>query len=150
MSFSIVSWKYARLMSKSFTSKDKLIDIMIEPSTLLVESTDSSLKDVCATLLCRTRRFICASRLCLALEQSHKHLLNALSQSLPVPQSNAIALIPASSISSVISSSWAVPICTSPGSRATPDLQWISSCMSFPESSSLFQDRFPIKRSFWN
>ena len=62
---------------------------MIEPNTLIVESTDSSLKDVCATLLCGTRGVICANRLCLALEQSHKHLLNVLHQSLPVPQSNA-------------------------------------------------------------
>ena len=65
---------------------------MIETSTLLVESTDSSVKDVLTT------------RLCLELEQTHKHILNAIHQSLPVPQSNAIALIPASSISSVSSS----------------------------------------------
>ena len=131
MSFSTVSWKCARLMSYSFTSSDKLTDIMIEPSTLLVESTDSSLEDVCATPLCRTRGFICASRLCLALEQSHKHILNVLHQSLPVPQSNAIALIPASPISSVIFSAWvtgyATNLCTDSGSRSTPDLQQILS-----------------------
>ena len=77
---------------------------MIEPSTLLVESTDSSLKDVCATRLCKTRRFsrcetFCVRRLFLALEQSHKHLPIVLGQSLPVPQS----------ISSVIFSAWSVP-----------------------------------------
>ena len=84
MNLSFVSWKYALLMSQCFTSNDKLADIMIETSTLLVESTDSSIEDVCAT------------RLCLALEQSHKHFLTVLHQSLPVPQSNAIAHIPAS------------------------------------------------------
>ena len=98
-------------MSQSFTSNDKLTDIMIEPSTLLVESTDSSLKDVCANRLCETRRFsrcktFCVRRLFLALEESRKHFLNVLHQSLPVPQSNAITLIPDSSISSVISSAW--------------------------------------------
>ena len=41
------SWKYALLMSQcfnfnDFTLFDKLTDIMIEPSTLLVESTDWS------------------------------------------------------------------------------------------------------------
>ena len=44
-------------MSKSFTSNDKLADIVAETTTLLVESTDSSCKDVCATRLCETRRF---------------------------------------------------------------------------------------------
>ena len=94
LSFSIVPRKYARLMSLSFTSNDKLANIMTETSTLLVESTNSSINDVCA------------SRLCLALEQSHEHILNVLHRSLPVPQSNAIALIPAPSISSVSSSAW--------------------------------------------
>ena len=77
--------------------------IITETSTLLVESANSSIKDVCATRLCYTRRF---NRL--ALEQSHEHILNVLHRSLSVPQSNAIALIPASSISSVISSAWSV------------------------------------------
>ena len=79
------------------------------------------------TRLCKTRTI---SQL--ALEQSHKHILNVLHQSLPVPQSNAIALILASSISSVISSAWPVSICTNPRSRSTPDLQWTISCLSFP------------------
>ena len=61
MSLCTVSWKYALLMSPCFTSNDKLADILTETSTLLVESTDSSMEDVCAT------------RPCLALEQSHKH-----------------------------------------------------------------------------
>ena len=94
LSFSVVPRKYARLMSLSFTSNDKLANIITETSTLLVESTNSSINDVCA------------SRLCLALEQSHEHILNVLHRSLPVPQSNAIALIPAPSISSVSSSAW--------------------------------------------
>ena len=42
--------------------------------------------------------------LCLALGQSHKHLLNVLHQSSRVPQSHATFLIHASSISSVSSS----------------------------------------------
>ena len=84
--------------------KSSILPMTNLSSTLLVESTNSSIKDICATLLCRTRGFICASRLCLALEQSHKHILNVLHHSFPVPQSNAIALMHASSISSVISS----------------------------------------------
>ena len=108
----MVPWKYAPLMSKSFTANDKLADIMTETSTLLVESADSSMS---------------ATRLCLALKQSHKHHLNVLHHFLPVPQSNAISLIPASSISSVSSSAWgtgyATSLCTKPGSRSTPDLQ---------------------------
>ena len=98
-SFSTVPRKYVRLMSLSCTSNDKLADIMTETSTLLVESTNSSVKDVRATRLCRTRRF---SRL--ALEQFHKHLRNVLHQPPLVPQSHTTFLIPASSISSVISS----------------------------------------------
>ena len=94
MGLSIVSWKYALRMSQCFTSNDKLANITIETSTLLVESTDSSIKDVCAT------------RLCLALEQSRKRILDVIHRSLPVPQSNALALVPASSISSVSSSAW--------------------------------------------
>ena len=97
----MVPWKCARLVSQAFTSNDKLAEILIETSTSLVESTDSSMKDVCATRLCRIRRF---SRL--ALEQSYKHLVNVLHQSLPVPQSNGMALFPASSTSSVSSSAW--------------------------------------------
>ena len=58
------------LMSCAFTSNYKLADLMTETSTLLVESTASS-------------------------------ILNVLHRCLPVPQSNAITLIPASSISSV-------------------------------------------------
>ena len=44
MSFSIVPWKYALLMSicKDFSLFDKLTDIMIDTSTLLIESADSS------------------------------------------------------------------------------------------------------------
>ena len=117
MSSSFVPWKYARLMSKSFTSNDTLADIATETSTLLVESTDSSTKDVCATRLRRTRRF---SRL--ALEQSQKHLLNVLHQSLPVPQSNAIALDPLCEFLSM-ETGYATSLCTNPGSRSTPDLQ---------------------------
>ena len=49
---------------------------------------------------------VCATGLCLALEQSHKHILNVLHQSPPVPQSHVTSLIPASSISSVSSSAW--------------------------------------------
>ena len=76
-------------MSWSFTSNDKLADIVTDTNTGLVESTDSSVKDVCATRLCKTRIF---SQL--ALEQSHKQILNVLHRSLPVPQSIAIALTP--------------------------------------------------------
>ena len=71
-------------MSCSFTSNDKLAIILSETSTLLVESSDSYSQ--------------------LALEQSHKHILSVFHRSLPVPQSNAIALIPAPSTPSVISS----------------------------------------------
>ena len=77
-----------------FHFNDKLANIMTETNTLLVEPTNSSTKDVCAT------------RLCLALEQSHKHIRNVLHRSLLVHQSNAIELILASSISSVSSSAW--------------------------------------------
>ena len=108
-------------LTQSFTSNNKLTDIMIEPNTLLVESTDSSLKDVCATLLCRTRRFFCRT-------QSHLFLLH---RSPPwAPQHGG----------------W---LCHGTNSRSTPDLQWIFSWLSFAESSSLFQDRFPIKQGFW-
>ena len=49
---------------------------------------------------------VCATGLCLALEQSHKHILNVLHQSPPVPQSHVTSLILASSIFSVSSSAW--------------------------------------------
>ena len=111
--FPNVSWKYARLMSCSFTSHDKLADLVTETDTLLVESSDSFNQSTC-------------------IGTSHKHILNVLHRSLPVPQSNAIALIPASSISSVISSALgeaghATRLWNNPGSRSTPDLQWICS-----------------------
>ena len=105
--------------TRSGPINDKLAEILVETSTSLVESTDSSMKDVSAT------------QLCLALEHSHKYILTVLHQSLPVPQLNAIALIPASSISSVSSSAWrlAMPRAFAPVrvSRSTPDLQWIFS-----------------------
>ena len=54
MSLSIVLWKYALLMSlclnfNDFPLFDKLTDIMIETSTLLVESTDSSVSYIGTT-----------------------------------------------------------------------------------------------------
>ena len=123
--FSIVPWKFARLMSQSSISNDKLVDIVTETSTLLVEST-TSVQLVCAKLVFSIN---------MHWNNLIKHILNVLHRSLPVPQLNAIVLIPASSISSVSSSAW-----------------WLVLPRTFtplPESSSLFQDWIPIKRSFW-
>ena len=98
-------------MSQYFNFNDfplfsKLTDIKFEPSTLLVETTDWS----SAKLMCRARCFdgCLASRQYLALGESHKHLLSVPSSPL-IPQSHATFLIPASSISSVRSTSWPVP-----------------------------------------
>ena len=88
MSFSIVPWKYARLMSQSSTSNDKLADIVTETSTLLVESTNSFVKTsvqlVCANLVYSVN---------LHWNNLTKHILNVLHRSLPVPQLNAIVLL---------------------------------------------------------
>ena len=70
----------------------------------LVESTDLSSEDICETRLCKILRFVYITHLYLALEQSHKHILNVPHQSLLVPLSNAIALILASTITLVFSS----------------------------------------------
>ena len=69
------------------------------------------------TRLCKTQTDPC-----------QKHFLDVLHQSpLPIPQSHATALIPASSISSgellSMGTGYATSLYTSPGSQSTPDLQ---------------------------
>ena len=68
-------------------------------STSMTNSPTSGLRQASCLLNPQTR-------LCIVLEQSHKHFLNVLNQSPPVPQAHAITLIPASSISSVAFSAW--------------------------------------------
>ena len=74
---------------------------MTETSTLLVESTDSSMQHTDS-------------------DQSHTHFLDVLHQSLPVPQSHATAL---TSITSgelcSMGTGYATSLCTSPGSQGS-------------------------------
>ena len=113
----------ALLMSQCFNFSDKLD--RTETSTLLVESTDSSL--YIGTI---------------------SQTLSDCTQSLPVPQSHATTLIPASSISSVSSSAWGLVMPRAFARVWARSQHQIFKQISIVNLYSFFQDWFPLKRVF--
>ena len=93
------------------------------------------------------------TRLCLALEPSHKHFLNNsinlfTFRSRTQPNLFLLHRSPLV-ISSAGETGYAMSLYTSHGSQSTPDLQANIHRWHLPESSSFFQDLFTFKRGFW-
>ena len=122
--FSLVPCKYARLMSLCFTSNGKHAEILIETSSMLVESTGSSMKEVCATVGLLDSADLRWNN----LTKKHSECPPSIS-SCSSFESNRTCCCFIDLVCEFHSmgTGYATSLCTNLGSRSTPDLQWIFS-----------------------